>query len=136
GAPKTLFFAYTLWHSGLLEVTLSWFDKPACRLPEAFWLTFNPVNSESGTWALHKLGSEINPMDVINQGARTLHAVDTGVTHHAPDYHLKISSLDVPLVAPGKPSLLNFHNQLPDMAGGMHFSLYNNVWGTNFPMWF
>jgi hypothetical protein len=136
GAPKTLFLTYTLWHSGLLEITLSWFDKPACRLPEAFWLTFCPVDSAAGTWSMHKLGSEINPMDVISNGARTLHATDTGVTHYAPNYRLKIHSLDVPLVAPGKPSLLNFHNQLPDMAGGMHFNLYNNIWGTNFPMWF
>ena len=136
GAPKVLFFKYSLIYSGLISIIVSWFDKPACRLPEAFWLTFNPVNSESGTWSMHKLGSQINPMDVISNGARTLHAVDTGVTHHTPDYRLRIKSLDVPLVAPGKPSLLNFHNQLPDMAGGMHFNLYNNVWGTNFPMWF
>ncbi|NOG48471.1 MAG: hypothetical protein HND48_02750 [Chloroflexi bacterium] len=40
------------------------------------------------------------------------------------------------LVAPGRPSLLDFHNRLPDMSGGVHFNLYNNVWGTNFPMWF
>ncbi len=33
-------------------------------------------------------------------------------------------------------SLLDFHDRLPDMNGGLHFNLYNNVWGTNFPMWF
>ena len=41
-----------------------------------------------------------------------------------------------PLVAPGKPSLLDFNNDQPDMNGGMHFNLYNNIWGTNFPMWY
>ena len=48
----------------------------------------------------------------------------------------EVCSLDAPLVAPGAPALLDFHNRLPDMRGGIHFNLYNNVWGTNFRMWF
>jgi len=32
--------------------------------------------------------------------------------------------------------LLNFNNDLPDLSQGMHFNLHNNLWGTNFPMWF
>jgi hypothetical protein len=54
------------------------------------------------------------------------------------EYHglqMLISSLDAPLVAPGERSLLNFTNDQPDMAKGIHFCLYNNLWGTNFPMW-
>ena len=40
-----------------------------------------------------------------------------------------------PLVAPGEPSLLDFNDRQPPLERGMHFNLYNNVWGTNFPMW-
>ena len=40
------------------------------------------------------------------------------------------------LVAPGEPSLLNFSNRQPPLQHGMHVNLYNNVWGTNFPMWY
>jgi hypothetical protein len=32
--------------------------------------------------------------------------------------------------------LLNFDNQLPEAKDGVHFCLHNNVWGTNFMMWF
>ena len=32
--------------------------------------------------------------------------------------------------------LLNFTNDLPKLEHGMHFNLYNNLWGTNFPMWY
>ena len=39
-------------------------------------------------------------------------------------------------VAPGEPSLLNFTNEQPDLSKGVHFNLHNNLWGTNFPMWF
>ena len=38
-------------------------------------------------------------------------------------------------VAPGSPALLRFDDRLPDLAGGWHVCLYDNVWGTNFPMW-
>ena len=65
-----------------------------------------------------------------------MHGVHGGVSYQEADFRLNIDALDAVLVAPGKPSLLDFHNQLPDMAGGMHFNLYNNIWGTNFPMWF
>jgi hypothetical protein len=37
--------------------------------------------------------------------------------------------------SPGAPSLMNFHDGQPPLRQGMHFNLYNNVWGTNFPMW-
>jgi hypothetical protein len=36
----------------------------------------------------------------------------------------------------GEPSLLNFNNRQPSLKKGMHFNLYNNVWGTNFRMWY
>jgi len=32
--------------------------------------------------------------------------------------------------------LLNFTDEQSDLLGGIHFNLYNNVWGTNFPMWY
>ncbi|MCL4247720.1 MAG: DUF5054 domain-containing protein [Anaerolineae bacterium] len=135
GAPELLYFEYAL-RTDALSMTLRWFDKPACRLPEAYWLNFNPRVSDDGTWHIHKLGQTIDPRDVVSRGARTLHSFDSGVSYSSPHLQLEIHSLDTALVAPGRPSLLDFQNRLPDMAGGMHFNLYNNVWGTNFPMWF
>ena len=133
GAPAALYLEYILGAEAL-GITLKWFNKPACRLPEAFWLSFNPLLASSGTWHIHKLGRRIDPRDVISNGARTLHSFDEGVSYSDP--RLTIQSLDAALVAPSRPSLLDFHNQIPDMSGGMHFNLYNNIWGTNFPMWF
>jgi len=49
---------------------------------------------------------------------------------------LDIETRDAPLVAPGERSLLNFSNRQPPVKQGMHFLLYDNVWGTNFPMWY
>lgn len=30
---------------------------------------------------------------------------------------------------------LNYSTRIPDVAGGIHFNLSNNLWGTNFSMW-
>jgi hypothetical protein len=137
GAPAMLTIAYTFTADGAIEIDLQWFDKPACRLPEAYWLSMQPIcSAEQGTWAVHKLGSSIDPMRVVRGGGRALHGCNPGVTYRDAAVSLAIESLDAVLVAPGRPALLDFHDQLPDMRGGVHFNLYNNVWGTNFPMWF
>ena len=58
------------------------------------------------------------------------------MAYREPGASFTISALDSPLVAPGQRSLLDFNNRQPDMREGVHFCLYNNLWGTNFPMWF
>ena len=135
GAPRQLLLDYRLSEDAI-HVSLSWFDKPACRLPEAFWLAFQPITSAAGSWRFEKLGGLIAPEQVVSRGARTLHAVDQQVIYRDGARSLAITTLDAPLVAPGRRSLLDFHNHLPDLRGGVHFNLYNNIWGTNFPMWF
>ena len=72
----------------------------------------------------------------MENGNRHLHAVGHGVTCADGDALLRIETLDAPLVAPGKPSQLDFNNNQPDLTQGVHFNLHNNLWGTNFPMWF
>ncbi len=119
-----------------IHATLQWFDKPAGRLPEALWLSFVPRIADPGGWSLDKLGQRVSPLDVIRDGNRKLHAVDSGVFYHDEASQLSIETLDAPLVAPGDPALLNFNNRQPALKHGMHFNLYNNVWGTNFPMWY
>lgn len=136
GAPKNIYMTYRFRNDGDIELRLCWFDKPACRLPEAFWLTFHPLVEQVERWAINKLGQWISPLEVVSRGGRTLHGFDRGILYQGEDGILQIDSLDATLVAPGKPSLLDFHNEMPDLRGGMHFNLYNNVWGTNFPMWF
>ena len=85
---------------------------------------------------MDKLGELVSPLEVIRNGNRKLHAVGKGVEYHGEEGGLIIETLDAPLVAPGEMSLLNFNNKQPPMKRGMHFNLYNNIWGTNFPMWF
>jgi hypothetical protein len=118
-----------------VQATLQWFDKAAIRLPEAIWFKLQIEGASSEGWSLRKMGQWIDPLHVVRHGNRHLHAVEalryTGATGA-----LQIEALDAPLVAPGEPALLRFPDMLPDPARGVHFNLYNNVWGTNFRMWY
>jgi hypothetical protein len=57
------------------------------------------------------------------------------MAYDGPDGALRIRTLDAPLVAPGRPNLLDADPPLPDLADGFHVLLHDNCWGTNFPMW-
>lgn len=118
-----------------LRMIVRWFEKPATRVPEALWLAITPKLRREGVWRLRKIGSWIDPRDVVLDGNRTLHAVEA-CRYADGASSLLIENLCAPLVAPGKPSLVRFTNQIPRVQDGMHFNLNNNTWGTNFPLWY
>lgn len=137
GAPRETFITYGVNHSeSKIYVDLQWFKKSPCRMPEAFWFSFVPITLEDTQWKMEKLGRWISPLSVVENGNRHLHAVGKGVKCTSGENMLMISPLDSTLVAPGAPSMLDFNNAQPDMRKGMHFCLLDNLWGTNFPMWF
>ena len=109
---------------------LSWFDLAAARWPVAWWWTFCPVVQAPERWRMEKLGELLSPLDVVPGGAHRLHAADR-LVH--PDLSLEL--IDAPLAAPGSPRLLEWDDQPIDLRGGWYLCLYDNVWGTNFPMW-
>ncbi len=117
------------------EITLQWFSKPAFRLPEASWFSFVPAVAD-GAWILDKMGQSVDTRDVVRNGNRKLHGIRSGVRLESKAGPFSIQSLDAPLVAPGERTLLQFDNRLPETKEGVHFCLHNNIWGTNFVMWF
>lgn len=137
GCPRQVIYRLTAPHGETaLYLDAQWFGKDASRLPEAIWLSFNPIIGSGKGWKLHKLRREISPTDVARDGNRRLHAVMFGVLYRDQARALSIQSLDAPLVAFGRQALLNFSNRFPSLTDGVHFNLYNNVWGTNFGMWY
>lgn len=107
-------------------------DKPACRMPEAYWFSFQPQLQPSARWEFKKLGAWIDPSDVVRGGNRCLHAVNQEL--RAGD--VQLTTLDAALVAPEHGNLLEFSQRLPCVDAGVSVNLYNNIWGTNFPMWY
>jgi len=119
-----------------VEIRFSWFGKTANRMPEALWLSFQPLASDTRGWLLDKAGSSISPFDVVTGGNRAMHAVLGGLRYQGPEGALGIETLDAPVVALGEKLPVYFTRGQPDLAKGFHFSLFNNGWGTNYIQWF
>jgi len=136
GMPGEIYLTYDFARcQPVLSVTLDWFGKFPARLPHAINLECHPVQSD-GCWEFRKLGEVVDLTAVVVNGARGLHAVDADISCQIDSGRVVFRSLHAPLVAPGQPHWLDFDNRLPDLGAGFNYNLYNNLWGTNFPMWY
>jgi Domain of unknown function (DUF5054) len=117
-------------------LNLTWLGKLANRLPEALWLSFNPIASESQNWLLSKVEQPVSPMDVVLRGNRHMHALSNDIRYRDGKSSFAVGTLDAPLVVLGEKSPIYFSNEQPDLTKGIHFSLFNNGWGTNYVQWF
>jgi len=134
GGPRDIRLAYAFPAGpGPISITLDLRDKDASRLPEAGWLGFRPLPAP-GDWRLTKLGTQIDPQAVVLRGNRSMHAVTE--VRRSGGSAIALRPIDAPLVAVGSPALLRFDGTVPDPDDGFHVNLHNNVWGTNFTMWF
>ena len=123
-------------NESIVKVTLKWFNKEASRLPEALWFSFIPLIQVDGQFEMDKMGQAVSPMDVVKGGNRNLHGVISGVSYKDKDNGFQLETLDAFLVAPGRRSMLIFDNKQPDMTGGLHFCLFNNLFSVNWRLWF
>ena len=94
---------------------------------------------------MDKLGSEVNPLEAkLSTAARAcpegntcgvhLHAVgDAGAVYRGPEGTLRLRSRDSMLLSVGEPLPAPTPLATPDPLGGVHFSLVNNLWNTNYP---
>jgi hypothetical protein len=120
----------------LIHLNFYWFQKPATRLPESLWLTFNPITSDQKGWMLDKSGEPVSPFDVVAGGSRHMHAVTEQFSYKDQGHSFTVEPLDAPVIALGEKSPLNFSKSQPDLSGGIHCNLFNNAWGTNYIMWY
>jgi hypothetical protein len=135
--PQKMYLKLTLpIAEPVVHLEFSWFQKPATRMPEALWLTFNPRVPDPQGWIMDKSGEPVSPFDVAAGGSRHLHAVSTGFRYRDHAHSFVVETLDAPLIAVGEKSPLNFSRTQPDLSGGVHCNLFNNAWGTNYIMWF
>ncbi len=136
GAPRRL---QALWSfpsdEPRVEFSIQWFGKTAIRLPTAAWIGFVTPERARGRWQLHKLDDWIAPDEVIQNGGRMLHGINSGVRYLDDETSLSIESLDACVVSPAERGLLRFDQRPQSASSGMHFCLWNNVWNTNFPLW-
>jgi hypothetical protein len=94
------------------------------------------VVSDPKTWSMKKSGQEVSPFDVVDGGNRHMHAIADHITSRNSGHALAIVTEDAPLIALGVQSPLYFNREQPQLDKGVHFNLFNNVWGTNYIMWY
>ncbi|HVO96828.1 MAG TPA: DUF5054 domain-containing protein [Bryobacteraceae bacterium] len=116
----------------VVKIAFSCFDKPANRMPEAMWLTFQPDLTMVQEWTMDKCDQQVSLASVVPGGNRHMHALAQWVACPG----LVIRTLDAPVVAFGEKSAIYFSRTFPDVSQGAHFSLFNNTWGTNYIQWF
>jgi hypothetical protein len=137
------FFLFSFFYVGVglnVGFTVELWNKTATRLPENLWVRFNP-SSGSNDWSMSVLSESVDPLFVVNNGSRHLHAVsENGILWTPADklLSMQILSQDAAVVGFGYP--WGFPVPLtadPDIKGyGASFCLWNNLWGTNYVMWY
>ena len=127
--PKDIQDTYGLPHFYLCitdgAVEVKWFGKKPSRFPQAFWFKMKGYRE---TWKIHKMGRWIAPESIL--GSPYISGTDFGVKNDT----YTIESWDCALVAPYGRRLLQYGEAPAEQD--LYFNLYNNVWNTNFPMWY
>jgi hypothetical protein len=136
GAPDTLWLDVLVSKTEpIINITLTWFNKTTTRLPEALWLTFNPANN--GNWLLDKLEEWVSPLDVVLNGSQHLHAIESGAKFQVDNAKILFRSKDAALLTVGEPNPFPIPlGTPPDVSQGISYNLYNNIWDTNYIMWY
>ncbi|XP_064634753.1 uncharacterized protein LOC135492306 [Lineus longissimus] len=124
-----------------IDITIQWFDKPATRMPEGIFLSFEPTLQDGYGWMMSKSGQMIDPMNVVLNGSQRLHAIDRGVSYTDKDGNgIEFTSKDVALVStitktlPGTALPLPLHQT--DAITGVSYNLFNNLWNLNYVLWY
>ena len=133
GACPVYTVLYDLSAQGTLTATVLIANKTATRLPESTSLAFRAPSS--CLWSMKKLGSSVSmdPRQVQVGGSRHLHVVDQISCGSS----LTVSPIDAPLVSFGTPSAFPVSlTKEPDLSSAAHFILHDNLWNTNYVMWY
>lgn len=119
-----------------VKISLMVNNKTATRLPEAYWLSFNLTNNyyDINNWYVHKINNLVPVNNVVKNGSMHLHGTMNGVYYKN---NLNITPIDSNLVSfdVQSPYPTPFSKNI-SIRNGIHFLLYNNVWGTNYPSWY
>jgi len=115
-----------------VRVSLLLYGKPANRKPEALFL---PVSLKGAReLSLRKIGQWIDPSSCAERGNQRVHGMDAFEWVSGEGNRMRVTSLHAPLIAIGQPKLLDFGGV--EAFDRVYVNLYNNLWGTNYKMWY
>jgi hypothetical protein len=144
GAPSLVYIALKVNDDATVSFDFQIFNKTATRLPEALFLHFLPIPIAGDyLWLMDKIGTWINPLDVVANGGLHQHGIRNGVRYMSSSSpttkYLDITSLDAfvvnPATAVNPPAM--FPQPLVPLTGpviGFDFQLQQNAFNTNTPL--
>jgi hypothetical protein len=143
GAPSDLYISLKVNDDATVSFDFQMFNKTATRLPEAHFLHFLPMPIAGDyLWMMDKIGTWINPLDVVENGSLHQHGIRNGVRYMSsgsPNKYFDITSLDAFTVNPAtdaNPASM-FPQPLTPLIGpviGFDFQLMQNAFNTNTPL--
>ena len=137
GAPSAAWVKYD-YMSDLREFMVTVYVQwKVTRRPESLSLVLQPP---VGGMMVKKLESVIDVVEVVKNGSQHLHGQYRGgvsVTHATtPSAVMNVTALDSTLVCIGPPNPFPTPATAPEYTKGFSFNLLNNIWGTNYVMWY
>lgn len=130
GCPKGFRLRFDPKEDGLM-VTLLLFGKAANRKPEALYLPMELICGDG--LRLQKIAELIDPAACVPGSNQRTHGIQS-LSYQQNGWLARVSPMDNPLVCLGGPMPLDFDGEAEN--GKIFFNLYNNLWGTNFKMWY
>ena len=120
-----------------ITMTVYLVNKTSTRIPESLSLHFNPNTTviDPSTMVVSKLGRLVNVLDVINNGSKHVHSSDEGIQYGG-DVPLTVQAWDTNVAIIGGTNIFPVPMEVPDVKNGFSFNIFNNIWGTNYIMWY
>ena len=82
------------------------------------------------------MGKEIDYNSTVSMGGKNLHAVEKSVIKNGGGI-FEIENIHSPIISIGQGKILEYDNKTENHEkDGISYLLCNNVWGTNFPLWY
>lgn len=128
GCPKNVQLWYKI-EDNKVNVTVLWSDRLKSRIPQATFFRLYPKNTSS--LEVTKCGYKVDTKSTVKNGNRRLFACENIATKD-----MTITNHHSPLCIAGFCNLVRFSNDYPSLEDGISFVLHNNIWGTNFPLWY
>lgn len=116
-----------------LHIALVLREKPANRMPEAGFFCLAPDGFSQ--WSFLKTGLWHAAGRTAENGGGQLQAIFAARSRRADGVRLQVLPRDTPLVAPMGRKFMPYSRAPSRYDSGIRFNIYNNKWGTNFPMW-
>lgn len=95
-----------------------------------------PMGEDSPRWRFNKNGDLLDPAHHIGRGCNhALYCLEACAMAEDESGGLCVVTHDTPLCAIGETGIYAFRPTYEPHAPILYLSLYNNMWGTNFPQW-